>query len=419
MDKSSGDPKANSLAVNIGFILSQPTKYGAHHVSIPIKIPGYEFFSVTDAYGYSAQSLEARHILGLDTNVHTNKVQLNGPLHYHANVDGPTYENKFHHSEPAFYEYITQRSNVDSIVKRLKEHGVQQGTVIEAVTIDMHSIRYICGNCEIGALGLINTNYHFISNLSEALYYSGFAIPESFKIVPRISANKPDSNKASMLTTQHKNINHVMLGTTLFEADTRVYKLPSTDTDLHNRSIFISSDISKCNHYNYTFNNILQHEYAGMIYHGRTVTNHFNLNPKNTENRIFVIYDNLFHSPKDIEKIENAFYELSLIDKVDNKNYTQLDRELAAKIVKARQELDNEIATDNLKLTELKYKLLEEGSDNILITSLSADALININILFEKYGVKAVFNGHDHFYQKSLYNGIFYITNSILIISIS
>ncbi len=47
---SSGDPKANSLAVNIGFVLSQLSKHGEHYISIPIKIPGYGFFSVTDSY---------------------------------------------------------------------------------------------------------------------------------------------------------------------------------------------------------------------------------------------------------------------------------------------------------------------------------------------------------------------------------
>jgi hypothetical protein len=392
-DKSSGEPKANSLTVNIGFVLSKLTKHGSHYVSIPIKIPGYGFFSVADSYvdkeykNYSAKSLEARHILGLDTNVHTNKVQLNGPLHYHTNVDGPTYDSKFHHTEQAFYEYIIQRSNIENLVKRLKEYGIQQNTVIEAVIIDMHSIRYVCGNCEIGALGLINENYSFTSQLSSVLHDYKLIVPESLKIIPRISANKPDGTQNRVPTTEHANIDSTALSFPILEADTKVYKLSNTNTDLYNRSIFISSDISGNTNYSSTRYNLLQQEYLKMIKHGKNLANHTNLNPKKTEDGLIKVQDNLFHSLKNIKEIENAFYELSLIDKINNNDCTQLDYKVAKEIIEARQEIDNEISADNLELTKLKYKLLKTDCDHTQVINLSTDALININVLIEEYDV--------------------------------
>lgn len=383
VDKNS-DPKANSLAVDIGFVLSQSTKHGSHYVSIPIKVPGYGLFSITDSYinkEYSAQSLEARHILGKDVNIHTDKVQLNGPLHYYTNVTGPTYNSKFHHTEQAFYEYIIQRSNIENLVKRLKEHGIQQGTTIEAIIIDMHSIRYVCGNCEIGGLGLINANYNFINKLSEVLHDYGFIALESLKIIPRISANKPDGTKASIPAKECTNINNAILGTTILEADTKVYKLSNTNTDLYNRSIFISSDISSNTNYDSTRYHFLQQEYLEMIRHGKNLASHTNLNPKKTDDGILIVQDNLFHSGKEIDDLENAFYELSLIEKFDTRKSPLTDKESAIKVIKARQELDKEVAKDYKNFMQIKYQLNQTGMSLEDTASLKNEYLEKITIL--------------------------------------
>ncbi|WPY01703.1 hypothetical protein Trichorick_01621 (plasmid) [Candidatus Trichorickettsia mobilis] len=126
-----------------------------------------------------------------------------------------------------------------------------------------------------------------------------------------------------------------------------------------------------------------------MIRSGKNLASHTNLNPKKTDDGLIKVQDNLFHSLKEIEEIENAFYELSLIDKVNNNNYTQLDNKVAAKIIGARQEIDNEISADSTKLTKLKYKLLKADCDHTHVINLSTDALTNINVLIEEYGIDA------------------------------
>lgn len=63
-----GVMKANTLAVNIAFHLSAQSKHGKSVISLPINIPGYNYFSVTTS-SYDGESpvdsLQARHDTGL------------------------------------------------------------------------------------------------------------------------------------------------------------------------------------------------------------------------------------------------------------------------------------------------------------------------------------------------------------------
>lgn len=368
---SNGDMKVNTLAVNIEFHLSKQSKHGKSIISLPINIPGYRYFSVADTFHggekeHSADSLEARHVMGRDQQIHNNESQIKGPKSYSGTTN---YDTLFHHSEQALYEYLIQRSNLDDIVMRLKNHGLQNGTTITAVTIHIHSIRYVCGNCEIGGLGLMNQNYGFTNTLSQALIYRGLQFAQGVRFNIQVSADKPYGVRSPMEASTHKYGDLSKLTGVIAESDTKVATLPPNTTDLHSRTIMLSTDsrtlTKKCLS---VFDAMRQQEYAEMIKQGHAVREHVRT------------------SGNDM-RFADAFTALALIPDSDSTSSEEdntvqkmvIDK--AGKVVNARAQFDEEIAQERLALEEIKHQLLREGEEAEGVRNLSANLLRAINKL--------------------------------------
>lgn len=374
------DPKANSLTVNIEFKLSKPSKNSGSTISLPIKIPGDDYFSMQNSYNHysdqskdaSAKSLQTRHDCGF-SNIHTLATQTNGPEYYKGTT---TYNTKFHHSEQAFYEYITQRSNLDDVITKLAEHGLQEQTSVEKVTIYMHSIRYVCGNCEIGALGLTNNNYFFRDVLSKSLTDKGLIIPgDNININIEVSADKPDGTNKPVKKTQHQEIGEAILVSEIIEFDTKAYPLSKTTTDLHNRSCFISSEVSSNNNYLRAYQAIEKIEYLEMITNGENIKEHAAVN------NYFRYYNESQYTKEEINLIEDGFVALALIPSINN---TRNNLTKAQEVMECRKKIAKEIKEEHDKLETIKYKLREKGTEEAIVAKLSKKFLEKISVFMQK-----------------------------------
>ncbi len=279
------DPKPNFLIVNIGYILSQPAKNGSKFVSFPIRVLGENFYSVQSSWEEdgktkrdAAQSMETRYIHGWNHTPQTKKftkVQENGPLHYNDNVDGPTYENKFHHSEQALYEYLIKPNVVKSLLERLRQAGVPNGTEIQGIIIDMHSTRYVCGNCELGAMGIMSPEYQFLKTFSQKAQECGYSYNrDENEIAIRVTANKPDgvlrkvSSSSHLLSPESSVMGHRpedMKSRTIYQRDIDATNLSGVESDLHRRSAFISSHVTTNKNYTDSYDQVVVGEYTSML----------------------------------------------------------------------------------------------------------------------------------------------------------
>jgi hypothetical protein len=378
---SSGAPKANTLTVDIEFCLETVSKHGKSSILIPVNIPGYDYFSMADSYSldskkYSKDSLQARHEVGFDKKIHENVAQKKGPEHY---FETPTYHTKFHHSEQAFYEYIIQRSNLDSIVKRLTEHGLKEGTAITAVTIHMHSIRYVCGCCEIGGLGLISKQYGFRDTLLKALEHEGLALNQEASINIEVSADKPDAKKSPVKAYMHKDIDLSKSSGVIVESDTNEVSMLFDNTDLYNRTVMVSLNVNEMSpSYLRVFKNIEIKEYATMIECGKALRDHV---CATLAQRFDKVYEGLEDDVNYTQEEQDAFFELALM--IDGTSNSLFSISLAKEVIKVRDELEDEIAQDRKLVEKIKSRLLKEKVNPDIVKNLSLDALHNINILVE------------------------------------
>ncbi len=286
---SYGDPKPNFLMVNIGYILSNPAKNGEKFVSFPVRIMGENFYSVQTSWESngtskddSVDNLQERHDCGYDHSPQMkgfSEVQKNGPSHYAHDVKGPTYETKFHHSEQALYEYLTQKKVIKQLLERIKQAGVPAGTEIQGIVIDMHSTRYVCGNCELGAMGMMSPEYKFLERFKKQAEKFGYSYkPDDTELAFRVTANRPDGKGQEMSARNHKLAPEARIlghrpedlrNKTIYERDVDARPLEEVETDLHRRTAFISSYVSGDKKYTDSYDQVVVGEYTAMIADGR------------------------------------------------------------------------------------------------------------------------------------------------------
>lgn len=308
---SFGDPKPNFLTVNVGFLLSKSNKHGQSFVSLPIRVPNDNFYSVKESWlpgegeqtdqvkilaenkraksGFqtkirsknATERLQRRHELG---KLHTcqkknfTDIQISGPSSW-LNHSSKTLTDKFHHSEQALFEFLSRTRNIEQLVQNLKDTGVTPGTEIFAIVIDMHSTRYVCENCEIGMQGIMNPDYRFLQEITSEFKRYGYRYqPQTNAIIPRVIANRPDGAKKPKKTNRDHEAKESSLlighrspeshNKTVFEADINIYQPAECETDLHRRTIFTSSKISDNKDYQQIFHTIVLQEYTAMIQKG-------------------------------------------------------------------------------------------------------------------------------------------------------
>lgn len=293
------DPKPNFLMVNIGYILSKPAKNGETFVSFPLRVPGENYYSVQTSWEQrkknkdnAVNNLQKRHDCGKEHSPQTkgfSTVQDNGPSHYYNDVKGPTYDTKFHHSEQALYEYLIQQGVTKSLFKRLQQAGVPKDTEIQGIVIDMHSTRYVCGNCELGAQGIMSPEYKFLQYFATKAKDYGYSYqPNEAEIAFRVTANRPDGVKGFKTTRDHEKAPEARIlghrpeesrNKTLYERAITISPLQDVESDLHRRTAFISSHVAGDNRFIEAFNQTVVGEYTSMIAEGKARRQHIGLSP--------------------------------------------------------------------------------------------------------------------------------------------
>ena len=98
------------------------------------------------------------------------------------------------------------------------------------------------------------------------------------------------------------------------------------------------------------------------------------------------------------------------IDDVDGYNFIVLDTESALSVASSQyqwlqSELISSVSSTEFTIVTFHYPLYSTGRQGSDDKHIAADLVP----LFEQYGVDAVFNGHDHDYERSTVNGIRYI----------
>jgi 3',5'-cyclic AMP phosphodiesterase CpdA len=98
------------------------------------------------------------------------------------------------------------------------------------------------------------------------------------------------------------------------------------------------------------------------------------------------------------------------IDDIDGYNFIVLDTESALSVASSQyqwlqSELSSSVSSTDFTIVTFHYPLYSTGQHGSDDKHIAADLLP----LFEQYGVDAVFNGHDHDYERSTVNGIRYI----------
>lgn len=398
---ATGDPTLNFLMVNVGFKLSQSDKKGNTFVTFPIRVNAQNYFSMRNSWRFgegagkdqvkidngksksykaptrshdSGKRVNRRHSKGKESTLSIQvftKVQENGPLHY-LTQSSPLYEQKFHHSEQALFEYLSRGSTIEYLARRLCDAGVPRGTQVLAIIIDMHSTRYVCENCELNLLGLMSPDYIFLKNMAKIFSKPKYSfIVQNICVAPRVSANKPDGKNKKLTEADHNapeqskligKLPSTIANKIIYESDCDVYKLSEITTDLHIRTVFVSSDVSGNDKkiYHETYNKLVNIEYAQMIAAG------FYLKYNNINNMPDIYMQN--EESNQPEKFEVEFTELALLHaKINYENFESLANE----VNKARSKYESEMRVEEnlFKLSELKIskRKLDKLSDNYLL----------------------------------------------------
>ncbi len=377
-----GDPAPNTLTVNMTFSFSNADKHGNMVGVVPINIPGNILFSMTDNYLYKHSHdtqldlVQKRHSCGFDKKYHKDAVQQNGPAHY----DESYYNQKFHHSEQALYTYLSERSNLDHIASQLKARGVFDNTTITTITIDMHSVRYVCGNCEIGGFGLMNPSYAFKDNLSKALLAQNLVFKSNAQFYITASAEKPDVKGKYLSQEDHVDVNLATLKDAFIECDANIADILIGETDLHLRTAFVSTKLKENGSYNtlgrkykLVMDEIKIDEYAKMIAAGAEI--------KNLDNLLEYICREE-SSKKNIKLVREAFTELfAMEDSIRN---------VSSKVLKDRAEFDSEIKLDHDSINKVKKILLSNHIEQKVVSDLSLKSLKNMRVFVDNDDVKGL-----------------------------
>lgn len=379
---SKKQPSANILMVNISIALSKPTKRGEKFVSLPLRVPAQNYFSVRsswresiiedDTYSVgsyernesSVERIDRRHSLGVEQSPQKrgfHKTQSHGALHY-LDSESPTVEQEWHHSEQAVFEYLVSEERiVHDLVQDLIDLGIQPGTEVYAIVLDMHSTRYVCGNCELGMQGMMNPEYEFVQRMTRAFAANNLSYtPEKNMIAHRVTANMPAKNQVKMTKSKlETDSNKRMFGSwqstlknrSIFQADKEFSEPDNVPTDVASRTVFVSSNVSDNNTYRSVYRQLARDEYASRIHRGRVLRE-------------------LSHDPNfsDLpqEHLE-AFVELDRISGIPKQ-----DVATASQIYQHRRGMEQEVVRHCRKVQQ---KLIDIGFEEDEVFALSTRAL--------------------------------------------
>lgn len=103
----------------------------------------------------------------------------------------PTYQQAFHHGEQALLNYLEQEQTIGAILNQLLHaEKFNQGCKVYGVILDIHSPRYVCENCEVGLLGVQNSEQSlFLKLLGQKLVSVGCILPQYSPIRMLIQAS--------------------------------------------------------------------------------------------------------------------------------------------------------------------------------------------------------------------------------------
>ncbi|GJM07361.1 MAG: hypothetical protein DHS20C10_10950 [marine bacterium B5-7] len=303
---------ANFVTANMVFVLDKPcTKTGEFFVTVPVSVPSNSLLKFDDAFQtgegvgidkvvhgdgstarFTSQTLvdrlTTRHNAGKQqSNVHVSeltKVPKLGPGYYSNVSDLITLQQKFHHSEQAFYEFLTQEPVIAWILKGLLNHGIEPGAQIKLIVLDMFSTRYVCDNCALGVNGLMNPTYKFLEVFSQLVKQSHIGINlDDVSVVPRVIAQRPGGTGSAVPAARHydnKKLRSFSLEERLlpqkniFSMDVNVAGLDETiSPDLHRRTSFTSNKAVKAEEVQ---GHVIA-EYADMIERGLSISPHARL----------------------------------------------------------------------------------------------------------------------------------------------
>lgn len=208
------------------------------------------------------------------------------------------------------------------------------------------------------------------------------------------------------------------------KADTTHFRFSPKTTDLHNRTIMISTNpedlTKKCSN---TFHEILKQEYDAMIEQGRTA---YKNDPLNLHEYAIchAIAEHIRISGDDMSFID-AFIELAFMTdtdsssiKEDNTTTKAIAGDMATKIITARETFDEEIAKDRRSLEEIKSQFLQKGDEIEGVQSLSANLLRVIKRLqAEDYGYESIWHAlHGDYYEEHAAVDNIYIIYHLLLV---
>lgn len=174
----------NLVAVDMSFEISwgNHTPNGNHRrdfITFPLRIPGKQFYTVSDAFVDQENDLVQRRETGVNPTNHTYRLMRERYTKGH-NITGHNYcgyAPKFvdvqtdkqytHHSEQALYTYLATQDGVKMLTNRLTTEIRGRGIAspgdtikIYAVGLHIHSTKTPCGPCERSTVGVQNSQWH-------------------------------------------------------------------------------------------------------------------------------------------------------------------------------------------------------------------------------------------------------------------
>lgn len=174
---------ANIVTAELGFLYSDASldegyignlDFAHTPVRVPITAPQYTF-NVTnffdDTKSYEAAGVASnKGMRNSDFNAHLQRrikefgkykifdlsatTALTSARGFELQVQKDNFHETFHHSEQAVMEFFSGEEGKKFVVQRLQKLGAE---TVGGIILDMHSTRYLCGNCNVNVVGFQNT----------------------------------------------------------------------------------------------------------------------------------------------------------------------------------------------------------------------------------------------------------------------
>ncbi len=123
-----------------------------------------------------------------------------------------SYELRYHHGETGLYDHLENPETIRAIAEAFKQDpNYSHGCKVYAIVLNIHSKFYICFDCELGLLGLQNSNSTFINQLRETLAESCiFSTNKPLVAMSLFSAQCKNRDEATKTAADHQPV-HVDL----------------------------------------------------------------------------------------------------------------------------------------------------------------------------------------------------------------